>query len=139
MLEMCKINANSIKLRRTMKKSKATGPQISEPTEKEINETIARVNKRYDIVIRHDDAVKLSKLYKELEWWFTVEKFSREPKSISIDTAKEIRSYFNIVKGKDLTLDEAHEQAKDSLAKTMLAEKERIASAIKLLVAKYQK
>lgn len=121
-----------------MKNSKAIGPQIPEPTDAEIEETAEKVKRKYDIIINTEDATKLAKLYKELEWWFTVEKFSREPKSISIDTAKEIRSYFNIVKGKDLTLDEAHEQAKDSLAKTMLAEKERIAGEIKEIICSYR-
>jgi hypothetical protein len=81
----------------------------------------------------------MAKLLKELEWWFTVDKFSRSPKSISIDMAKEIRAYFKKIKGRDLTLEEAHEQAKNSLNQTISAEKERLASAIKLLVAKYQK
>lgn len=119
------------------KNPKNIGPQIEEPTPAEINQTIEKINKKYDVLLNGDDAVQMTKLYKELEWWFTVDKFSRSPKSISIDMAKEIRAYFKKIKGRDLTLEEAHEQAKKSLVETMSAEKERLSKTIKLLISKY--
>jgi hypothetical protein len=85
-----------------------------------------------------EDALQLSDLLKELKWWFTVNKFSRSPKSISIDMAKEIRAYFKKIKGKDLTLEKAQEQAKSSLGQTIPAEKERIADKLKVIIAKYK-
>jgi hypothetical protein len=121
------------------KNPKNIGPQIEEPTPAEINNTIEKIKRKYDVLLNTEDAVQMAKLLKELEWWFTVDKFSRSPKSISIDMAKEIRAYFKKIKGKDLTLEEAHEQAKSSLNQTISAEKERLASAIKLIVTKYQK
>jgi len=121
-----------------MKKPKTTLPEISDPTDDQIEETRQRVNKRYDIVIHQEDAKKLAKLYDEIEWWFTVEKFSRSQRCISINTAKEIREYFKKVEGKDMTLDEAHDYSKNAYAKTMVARKEKIAREIKKLLNKYQ-
>ena len=113
------------------KKSKNIGPQIEAPTPTEIDQTIDKIKRKYDIVLNIKDATRMFKLLKELEWWFIVDKFSRSSKSISIDMAKEIRAYFKKIQGKDLTLDEAHEQAKNSLAETISSEKERIAGEIK--------
>lgn len=121
------------------KNLKNIGPQIEDPTPAEVNQTVDKINKKYDVLLNNEDAIQMAKLLKELEWWFTVDKFSRSPKSISIDMAKEIRAYFKKIKGRDLTLEEAHKQAKSSLSQTMLVEKERIAAEIKLIVAKYQK
>ncbi len=120
------------------KKPKNIGPQIEEPTPVEINQTIDKIKKKYDVLLNPDDAIQMTKLLKEIEWWFTVDKFSRSPKSISIDMAKEIRAYFKKIKGKDLTLDEAHEQAKKSLAETIFSEKERIAQVIKSIISRYK-
>jgi hypothetical protein len=121
------------------KNPKNIGPQIEEPTPAEINQTVDKIKRKYDVVLNPDDAIQMAKLLKELEWWFTVDKFSRSPKSISIDTAKEIIAYFKKIKGKDLTLEEAHEQAKSSLTQIMLVEKERIAGEIRAITDKYLK
>ena len=114
-----------------MKEKNLSGPKIPEPSDADIEATIKRVNTKYDKVIRRDDAIILTKLYAELEWWFLVDKFSREPKSISIDAAKEMREYFQKINGRDMTLDEAHDYAKSALAKKILSEKERLAKNIK--------
>lgn len=117
-----------------MTNKKLSGPKISEPSEADIEATIERVEKKYDKVIHREDAVTLTKLYSELEWWFLVEKFSRAPKNVSIDSAKEIREYFHKNNGKDISLDEAQSYAKNALAKTILAEKERLAKEIKNII-----
>ena len=117
--------------------SKAIGPQISEPTDKEIDEAIDKVKKKYDIVISISDAAKYARLYKELEWWFLVEKFSREPKSIPIESVNEIREYFQRTDSKDLTIDEAHEKASTVLKLTMATEKKRILEEIKTIFSQY--
>jgi len=114
------------------------GPQIPEPTDEEINAAIKKAENKYEVFVTREDAKKLAKLYKELEWWFVVEKFSRAPKSISIDLAKEIRSYIKQVRGQDVTLDEAQEQAKQAVAVTIPKEKERIAKEIRTLIDKYK-
>jgi hypothetical protein len=120
------------------KNPKNIDPQIEEPTPVEVNQTVDKIKRKYDILLNNEDAIQMAKLFKELEWWFTVDKFSRSPKSISIDMAKEIRAYFKKIKGKDLTLEEAHKQAKSSLSQTMSAEKERIAGEIKEIICRYQ-
>ena len=121
-----------------MKKTKKLNFPMFNPSDKEIEETRDRICKRYDIVIRQKDAEKLARLYKEIEWWFNIDKFSRNQKSISIETAKEIRGYFKKVEGKEMTLDEAHDFAKKAYTKTITSEKERIAKEIKVLIEKYQ-
>jgi len=113
-------------------------PQIEEPTPVEVNQTVDKIKRKYDILLNNEDAIQMAKIFKELEWWITVDKFSRSPKSISIDMAKEIRAYFKKIKGKDLTLEEAHKQAKSSLSQTMSAEKEQIAGEIKEIICRYQ-
>ncbi len=110
---------------------KAIGPQIPEPTNKEIEKTIDKVKRKYDFIISISDATKLAKLYKELEWWLLIEKFSREPKSISVESVKEVRAYFKKVGGKDLTIDEAQAKAKTVLDLTVAVEQKRILSEMK--------
>lgn len=105
-----------------------------EPSEEDVQETKERVNKRYDIVLRKEDAKKLAKLYKEIEWWFMVEKFTRNHRKVSIETAKEVRDYFEKVKGKDMTLDEAQEFAKNAYEETIVSEKERVGKKIRILI-----
>lgn len=115
------------------------GPQISEPTDEEISETIEKAKNKYEVFITREDAIKLVKLYKELEWWFVVEKFSLAPKSISIDLAKEIRSHIKKAQGKDVSIEEAHEEAKKAVKFTIPKEKERIAVKIRALIDGYSK
>jgi hypothetical protein len=117
---------------------KAIGPQIPEPTDKEIDETVEKIKSKYDIVISINDAAKYAKLYKELEWWFLVEKFSREPKSIPIEAVKEIREYFKRKDGRDLTIDEAHKKARIALDLTVVVEKKRILDEMKKIFDQYR-
>lgn len=114
------------------------GPQISEPTDEEINAAIEKAKNKYEVFITREDAVTLAKLYKELEWWFVVEKFSLAPKSISIDLAKEIREHIKKTRNKDISLEEAHEEAKEAVKFTIPKEKERIANEIRAVIDKYQ-
>ncbi len=120
-----------------MKNTNQFDPQISEPTPAEINKAGEKVMKKYDVVLSDDDVVKMAKLFKELEWWFSIERFSRDPKSISIEAAKEIRDYLKKTKGKDLTLDEAHKFANTSLQKIMNAKRDEIGNSIKEILARY--
>ena len=124
-----------------MKKSnsqKTIGPQIPEPTDKEIDEAIDKVKKKYDIVISISDAAQYVRLYKELEWWYLVEKFSREPKSIPIEAVNEIRDYFKRKDGRDLTIDEAHEKAKIALKLTIATKKKQILDGMKKIFDQYR-
>jgi len=121
-----------------MKRSKATGPQISEPTSAEIEETAEKVKRKYDIIINTEDVTKLAKLYKELEWWFLVERFSREPKSISVESVKEVRAYFKKIDGKDLTINEAQVKAKIAMDLTVAVEKKRILGEMKEIFDRYR-
>lgn len=121
-----------------MKQTKKLNFPMFDPSDKEIEETRDRICKRYDIVIRQKDAEKLARLYKEIEWWFNIDKFSRNQKSISIETAKEIRGYFKKVEGKEMTLYEAHDFAKKAYTKTITSEKERIGNVIKDIIEKYK-
>ena len=120
-----------------MKNTNQFDPQITEPTPAEINKAAEKVMKKYDVVLSDVDAVKIAKLFKELEWWFSIERFSRDPESISIEAAKEIRDYLKKAKGKDLTLEEAHKYASSSLQEIMNAKRDEIGNSIKEILAKY--
>lgn len=120
-----------------MKNTNQFDPKITEPTRAEINKTAEKVMKKYDVVLSDVDAVKMAKLFKELEWWFSIERFSRDPKSISIEAAKEIRDYLKKTKGKDLTLDEAHEYANTSLQEIVGAKRDEIGNSIKEIIDRY--
>lgn len=120
-----------------MKNINQFDPQITEPTPAEINKAGEKVMKKYDVVLNEGDTVKMAKLFKELEWWFSLERFSRDPKSISIEAAKEIRAYLKKTKGKDLSLDEAHKYANASLQQLICAKRDEIGNSIRIIINKY--
>lgn len=121
-----------------MKKEKQLDPQITEPTPAEINKAAEKVMKKYDVVLNDSDAAEMAKLFKELEFWFSIERFSRDPKSISIDAAEEVRAYIKKARGKDFTLDEAHQYADSALKKIFTAKREEISNSIKDILSRYQ-
>lgn len=114
------------------------GPQIAEPTEKEIEETIEKVKSKYDIVIQRDDAIGFTKLTKELSWWMIVEKGLKDPNAITKDMAKEVQRFTQKNYDNNITLDEASIHAKESVAHIIPVEKERIAEEIRTIVAQYK-
>lgn len=120
-----------------MKNTNQPNPYITEPTTAEISKAREKVMNKYDVVLNDGDAAEMAKLFKELEWWFSMERFSRDPKSISIEAAKEIRAYLKKTKGKDLSLNEAHKYANTSLQKIMNAKRDEIGNSIKTIIDRY--
>jgi len=114
------------------------GPQIADPTEKEIKEAIDKVKTKYDVVISYADAIKFSKLTKELGWWMMVEKGLNNPDSITEEMAKEVQEFTKNHYDNKITLDEASTHAKESVAHIIPIEKERIAKEIRTIVSSYR-
>ncbi len=112
-------------------------PEITEPTEEEIKNTIEKVKNKYDIVISKDDAIKYTKLYNELSQWFMIEKNSKSPDSITDEMGKEIKSYLKQKRDQEVSPDEASRIAAASLKIVIPGEKERIANEIRAIIAKY--
>jgi hypothetical protein len=123
-----------------MKKSNITGfgPKITEPTEKEIEETIENVKSRYDFVIQRDDAIKFTKLANELGWWITVEKSAEKPEEITNEMAKELQISIQKTKGGNITIAEAYRQARKSLFYTIPIEKDRIRKEMNAIIEKHE-
>lgn len=120
-----------------MKNTNQPNLYISEPTAAEISKAREKVMSKYDVVLSDDDAAKMAKLFKELEWWFSMERFSRDPKSISIEAADEIRGYLKKKTGKDLAINEAHLYANLSMQKIASARSDEIGKSIKHIIDKY--
>ena len=120
------------------KKDNKFGPQIAEPTEKEIEETIDKVKSKYDIIIQQDDAIRFTKLTKELSWWMIVERGLKDPNAITKDMAKEVQKFTQKNYDNNISLDEASRHAKDSITHIIPIEKERIAEEIRTILAKYK-
>ncbi len=114
------------------------GPQIPEPTEEEVKETIKNVEEKYEIIISKADAIKYTKLTNELIWWFATEKRSDLPESITEDMAKEIQDMVKKNRGKSITLEEAYSKARESLVLVTASEKDRVANEIREIIAKYK-
>jgi hypothetical protein len=120
-------------------KNKQIGPQIGEPTDDEINETIEELKVKYEIFTPREDAAKYWKLKKELGWWMSVEMDSEEPEAITEDMAKDVRDTIRKNKGENITLDEAYRQAKKALSYTIPLEKDRIAKEMRKIIKKYKR
>lgn len=120
------------------KKSDKFGPQIAEPTDNEINDTITELKEKYDIFITKDDAIKYWKLKKELGWWMAVEMNAEKPEAITDEVAKELQLSIQKTKGENITVAEAYRQARKSLSFTIPMEKDRIAKEMRKLIRKYR-
>ena len=120
------------------KKNDKFGPQIADPTDKEIEETIEKVKSKYDIIIQRDDAINFTKLTKKLSWWMIVERGLKDPNAITRDMAKEVQKFTRKNYNNNISLDEASRHAKDSITHIIPVEKERIAEEIRSIIAKYQ-
>jgi hypothetical protein len=105
-----------------MKNSKDIGPKISEPTEKEIKETIEKIKSKHGVLLSHTDAAKFAKLIGELRWWLTVEKEGEKPGAIDDKIAKGLADI---------------KKVKTSLDYAVAVEKKRILEEMKNILGKY--
>jgi hypothetical protein len=102
-------------------------PQIPEPTEKEIKETIKKIKIKHGVILPHTGAKKFAKLTNELKWWLEVEKAAEKPEAINnkiveslLDDPKRLKT------GKDLK-----KSAEISLKYAIVVEKKRILQEMK--------
>lgn len=119
-------------------KNSQYGPQVAEPTDDQINETIEELKAKYDIFIPKEDAVKYYKLKKALGWWMLVERGLKEPGAINIDIAKEIKDFAKERYGRVVSLEQAIQDAKKSIIEIIPVEKERLKKEITAILEKYR-
>lgn len=120
-------------------KKKKVIPEVSEPTEEEVNQTKKMVKDKYDIVIPKSDALKLARLIKEMEWWMKVDKDPASPKPVTEKMVSEFKELVKKVKGKDITKAEAYDGARGLLVLVPFKEKQRIADEIRAILVKRRK
>ena len=108
---------------------KKIGPQIKNPTESEIQETIRSVKQKYDVVITEDDAISYTRLISELGWWMIAEKEANVPEKITDDMVNEVRE--------NATIGETRTKAKHAVLRTATARKKQIREEIRELLGKY--
>jgi hypothetical protein len=112
---------------------------VPEPTDEEIKVAIQNANKRYGITLSKKDAIKYVKLYRELKQWFWIEKNANKPNSITGKMAKGVQSYIKQKRKQNIPLKDAKDIAEESLDITIKYEKEKIATEINSIIAKYLK
>lgn len=92
-------------------------PPISEPSDQEIAENIQAARERHGVDLIPDEATRYTQLRKELAWWFTFEKSTEEPGTITPEIAEEFE------KARDAI---AMAKTEKTLAETAHFEQERI-------------
>ena len=108
-------------------------PQIPEPTEVEIQETIRKIESKHSIILSHTDATRFAKLTNELKWWLEVEKAAENPKVFDDEMIKTLANDLKDTKaGKN-----AKKTAKISLEYAIAVEKKRILGEMKKIIEKY--
>jgi len=107
-------------------------PQIPEPTEKEIKETIKKIKSKHGVILPHTDATKFAKLTNELKWWLAVESAAEKPEAINNKIVESLSDDLKRLKtGKDLK-----KTAKISLEYAIAVEKKRILGELKAILGK---
>lgn len=65
-------------------------PQIPEPTEEEVEETIREIKNEHNVLLDHTNAVEFAKLTESLRWWLEVEKESEKPGAFDKELLKQV-------------------------------------------------
>lgn len=119
-------------------KKKKIGPEITEPTDEEVKQTKELVKSRYDIVIPKPDALKLSRLIKELDWWIKVDKKPATPRHITEEAAISLKDLIEMSTVKEITLSEAYDKARGLLVIVPFKEKQRISDEIRAILVTHR-
>lgn len=114
------------------------GPEVSEPTEEEIGQTKEMFDKKYDIVIPKADAKKLAKLIKELNWWLKVGKGPSSPSRVTEEMALEFKDLVKKVRGTEITLAEAYEEAHSLFVILPVKEKMRVSDEMRAIIVTHR-
>jgi hypothetical protein len=107
--------------------------ELSKPTEEELSQTKQMVKDKYDFVISKSDLIKLVQLIKELNYWLEMDK-SKSPRRVTEEMALELKDLAKDVKGEDISLSEAYDEARSLLTLVPYKEKERISKEIRGII-----
>ncbi len=111
--------------------------KFPKPTKEELEQIKKVLFEKYDVVIPKLDLIMIIDLIKELNWWLKSKQSSNDSIIISEETAIEFRDLVKQVRGEEISLADACEEAKTSLVMTEYKEKERISKEIRaILVAR---
>jgi len=120
-----------------MIKNKKNIPEITEPTDEELEQTKKMMKDKYYIIIPKPELVKMVNLIKELDWWITHDKGPASPRRITEEMAIEFKELPKKVRGIDIPVSEAYDEARSLLVMTAYKEKERISKEMRAIMVTY--
>ena len=112
-------------------------PNIPEPTDTEVSEQIELAQKEYKVRLSGTEAVRYTKLKRELGWWLTLDSFITGSESIAAEKASAMQQFVRELTGESLSVGDARNQLEAVSAMTSKLEKDRIAAEIRDLVDSY--
>jgi len=105
-----------------------------EPTKEELEQTKKMLKDKYDLVVPKPDLIRLINLIKELEPWLRPDKDPVSPRKITEEMAMEFRELLKAVRGIDIPIAEAYDEARSLLVITAYKEKERISREMRAIM-----
>jgi len=105
-----------------------------EPTKEELDQTKKMLKDKYDLVVPKPDLIRLVNLIKELEQWLRPDKAPSSPRKITEEMAMEFRGLLMAVRGIDIPVAEAYDEARSLLVITAYKEKERISREMRAIM-----
>ena len=108
--------------------------KITEPTKEELDQTKKMLKDKYDLVVPKSDLIRLVNLIKELEPWLRPDKDPASPRKISEEMAIEFKELLKKVRGVDISVAQAHDEARGLFVITAYKEKERISKEMRAIM-----
>jgi len=107
---------------------------LSEPTAEELEQTKKMLLDKYDVVIPKPELVKIVSSIKELNWWLERKRDPNTPIKITEKAAIEFKDLLREVRGIDIPVTEAYDEARSLLVMTEYKEKERLSKEIRAIL-----
>lgn len=117
-----------------MEQIQGMGPKISEPTDVQISSAIREYKKKYDIFIPKADVENVLKLKQKLEWWSEFDPSEILSRPISKEIAEWIQKVIKNNSGKDLSLDDIRQNARQLLGLLPIIERNRAIKEIRTIL-----
>jgi|GEM_PF-1418800 len=111
---------------------------LPDPTEEEIRQTRKKIEEDFDTVIPGPDLVRIVQLTKELNWWIEADKGSGCPKRVTEEMAIEFKELLKKVRGIDIPLSEAYDEARSLLTIAPVTEKMRLSAEIRAIIVTHR-
>lgn len=112
--------------------------KLPKPTKEQMDQTQKMLLDKYDVVIPKTDLVKIVSLIKELNWWLERKRDPNMPIKITEKAAIEFKDLLKEVRGIDIPVAEAYDEARSLLVITEYKEKERISREIRAIIVTHR-